>query len=43
MILNNSTMKKVFLALAVAAMAFVCCSKDEDKTIDNLAEELKGK
>lgn len=36
-------MKKVFLALAVAAMAFVGCSKDDDKTIDNLAEKIIGK
>ena len=34
-------MKKVFLALAVAAMAFVGCSKDDDK--DNLAEKIIGK
>ncbi len=37
-------MKKILLTiLAVAAMAFVGCSKDDDKTIDNLAEKLKGK
>lgn len=34
-------MKKVFLALAAAAMIFVGCSKDDDK--DSLAEKLQGK
>ena len=41
--LKINTMKKVFLALAAAAMIFVGCSKDDDKTIDNLAEKIIGK
>jgi hypothetical protein len=36
-------MKKVFLALAAAAMIFAGCSKDEDNTIDNLADKIIGK
>ncbi len=36
-------MKKLILALAAVAMVFASCSKDDDKTIDNLAEKLQGK
>ena len=35
--------KRLFTILAVAAMAFVGCSKDDDKTIDNLEEKIIGK
>ena len=36
-------MKKLILALAAVAMVFASCSKDDDKTIDNLAEKIIGK
>lgn len=36
-------MKKLLLAMAAVAMAFAGCSKDDDKTIDNLAEKIIGK
>ena len=36
-------MKKLLLAMAAVAMVFASCSKDDDKTIDNLAEKIIGK